>query len=49
MNNLKQLALRVPNEVKEWLRDQAKVNHSSLNSEVIRAVRERMATQDAEA
>lgn len=41
MDDLKQLALRVPADVKDWLADQAKRNGSSLNSEAIRAVRAR--------
>lgn len=42
MDDLKQLALRVPADVKAWLAEQARRNGSSLNSEAIRAVRERM-------
>lgn len=34
--------LRLPTEMKAWLADQAQRNGSSQNSEIIRAVRERM-------
>lgn len=49
MTEPKQLALRVPADVKAWLADQAKKNGSSQNSEVIRAVRERMEKTEANA
>ena len=42
MNDTRQLAIRVPEEMKEWLMKEAGRNGSSQNSEVIRAVRERM-------
>lgn len=35
--------LRLPVAMKEWLRDQAQINGSSQNSEILRAVRERQA------
>ena len=38
----KQLPIRFPSDVKTWLAGQATLNGSSQNSEVIRAVRERM-------
>ncbi|WP_406736987.1 Arc family DNA-binding protein [Thioclava sp. GXIMD4215] len=47
--DMKQLPIRFPPEVKDWLADQAKKNSSSQNSEVIRAVRERMERLDAQA
>lgn len=34
--------LRLPADVKAWLIEQAKMNASSQNSEVVRAIRERM-------
>jgi hypothetical protein len=37
-----QLPIRFPIDVKEWIAAQAAHNGSSQNSEVIRAVRERM-------
>ncbi|MFD0981617.1 Arc family DNA-binding protein [Tropicimonas aquimaris] len=37
-----QYALRLPPDLKDWLRAQADKNASSQNSEIIRAVRERM-------
>ena len=38
----KPMQLRLPAELKEWLKYQAATNSSSQNSEVIRAIRERM-------
>ena len=40
-------ALRVPRDVKAWLEAQAKLNGSSQNSEVIRALRAAMSKQEA--
>lgn len=42
-----QVAIRFPAEVKAWLAQQARLNGSSQNSEVIRAVRERMERVEA--
>ena len=42
MNKTVQVAIRFPADVKAWLAEQAEKNGSSQNSEVIRAVRERM-------
>lgn len=42
MAEMKQLPIRFPADVKAWLAEQAARNGSSQNSEVIRAVRERM-------
>lgn len=39
----KQLPIRFPADVKAWLEEQARLNGSSQNSEVIRAVRAAMA------
>lgn len=36
------MQLRLPEEIKRWLVKQAERNGSSQNSEVVRAVRERM-------
>ena len=47
MPDMKQLPIRFPADVKAWLSDQARLNGSSQNSEVIRAVRERMERQEA--
>jgi predicted HicB family RNase H-like nuclease len=33
------LPIRIPPEVKQWLKEQAEMNGSSQNSEVIRALR----------
>lgn len=38
----KPLQLRLPQDVKNWVERQAKTNMSSQNSEIIRAIRERM-------
>lgn len=37
-----QLTLRLPSDLKDFLASEAKKNRSSQNSEVIRAIRERM-------
>lgn len=47
MTEMKQLPIRFPADVKAWLSEQARLNGSSQNSEVIRAVRERMERQEA--
>lgn len=47
-NPIKQVAIRLPADVAEWLRVQAFVNRSSQNSEAIRAIRERMARVESE-
>ena len=39
---LKPLQLRLPTELKAWIAAQAAKNASSQNSEIVRAVRERM-------
>ena len=42
MTERKALPLRLPIDLKRWIEEQAEANGSSQNSEVIRAVRERM-------
>lgn len=42
MSDFRQLPLRVPADLKDWLAAQAAANASSQNSEVVRAIRERM-------
>lgn len=42
MTDRKPMQLRLPAELKAWIAAQAAKNASSQNSEVIRAVRERM-------
>lgn len=37
-----QVGIRFPTDVKSWLEDQARLNRSSQNSEVVRAVRAQM-------
>ncbi len=39
---MKPMQLRLPEDLKTWIEKQAGLNGSSQNSEVIRAVRERM-------
>lgn len=46
MNGKQAFPLRVPTEVKAWLEAQAKLNGSSQNSEVIRALRAAMTRTD---
>lgn len=41
-------ALRLPSDAADWLKQQAAHNGSSINSELIRAVRERMARLEAD-
>lgn len=43
MTNRKPMQLRLPLDLKNWLKAEAEKNGSSQNSEVIRAVRDRMA------
>lgn len=45
--NTERFFVRLPPDAKLWLTKQAKKNGSSQNSEVIRAIRERMARQAA--
>jgi predicted HicB family RNase H-like nuclease len=42
MSIRKPMQLRLPNEIKDWVSAQAEANASSQNSEIIRAIRERM-------
>lgn len=43
---MKQLKINIPDELKSFLVEQSKLNASSQNSEIIRAIRERMARLD---
>ena len=43
--DLPKLVVRLPEDVKAWLRDEARRNASSQTSEVVRAVRDRMERQ----
>jgi len=45
MTSRKPMQLRLPNDLKNWIEAQADTNGSSQNSEVIRAIRERMERQ----
>ena len=42
MTDRKPLQLRLPPDLKDWLRAEAERNGASQNSEVIRSIRERM-------
>jgi len=42
MSDRKPVQLRLPAELKEWIAAQAMANACSQNSEIIRAIRERM-------
>ncbi|SDX21297.1 Arc family DNA-binding protein [Roseicitreum antarcticum] len=42
MRDCRPIAIRLPADLKEWIEAQAAINGSSQNSEVIRAIRERM-------
>lgn len=44
----RQFALRLPTDVSRWLREEAEINACSQNSEVVRALRERMIRVEAE-
>jgi hypothetical protein len=46
MSDPVQMKIRVPAEIKEWLEAQAALHQSSQASEVVRAVRERMARSE---
>jgi len=39
---MKPMQLRLPDDLKDWVKQQAEKNRSSQNSEVIRAIRDRM-------
>ncbi|SFB82137.1 Arc family DNA-binding protein [Tropicimonas isoalkanivorans] len=49
MNDRKPMQLRLPADLKDWIKAQAEKNGSSQNSEVIRAVRDRMARTEERA
>ncbi len=49
MANVVQVAMRLPMDVKQWLKAEAERNYSTQNSEVVRALRERMARVEAQA
>jgi hypothetical protein len=42
MSDRKPLQLRLPQDLKDWIAAQASSNASSQNSEIVRAIRERM-------
>lgn len=43
-----QVGIRFPADMKAWLEEQARLNKSSQNSEVVRSVRERMKATGAD-
>lgn len=47
MDDRKPVQLRLPVDLKEWIEAQAEKNGSSQNSEIVRAVRERMERVEA--
>lgn len=47
LTNTEKMQLRLPPDLKLWLNKQSKRNGSSQNSEVVRALRERMDRQAA--
>ena len=47
MTTRKPMQLRLPLDLKEWIAAQAAANVSSQNSEIIRAIRERMERTEA--
>jgi hypothetical protein len=49
MSSTAAFPLRVPADVKVWMEDQAQLNRSSQNSEVVRALRAAMARNVQEA
>lgn len=49
MTDSKPVQLRLPAELKDWIATQAALNGSSQNSEIVRAVRERMEKTEANA
>lgn len=42
MRDRRPMQLRLPGELKAWIAEQASQNGSSQNSEIVRAIRERM-------
>jgi len=47
MTTRRPLQLRLPPDIKDWIAAQAAANASSQNSEIIRAIRERIERADA--
>jgi len=43
-----QLQLRLPPDLKSWIEEQAAANAASQNSEIVRAIRERMQRESIE-
>ena len=46
MNILSRVTLRMPKDVHDWLTKRAATNLASLNSEIVRVLRERMDAED---
>ncbi|GLS88273.1 hypothetical protein GCM10010873_32470 [Cypionkella aquatica] len=49
MTDRKPLQLRLPHDLKNWLKAEAEKNGASQNSEIVRAIRERMDRNRTEA
>jgi len=47
VTNRKPFQLRLPDDLKAWIEEQVRFNGASQNSEIIRAIRERMQRQEA--
>lgn len=46
MNILSRITLRMPKDVHDWLTRRAATNLASMNSEIVRVLRERMDAED---
>jgi hypothetical protein len=44
-NEADKILLRVPNEIKVWLKQESGRNWTSMNAEIIRSIRSRMESQ----
>lgn len=47
-SNPEQINVRIPGDLRAWLRQQTQLNRSSLSSEVTRCIRERMSRNSPE-
>ena len=46
MNILSRITLRMPKDVRDWLTKRAASNMASMNSEIVRVLRERMDAEE---
>jgi Arc-like DNA binding domain len=44
-NEAEKILLRVPDEIKIWVKQQAELNWTSMNAEIIRCIRTRMESE----